>query len=386
MNANKSVGAAFALKSYTITASAGTGGTITPSGATSVNYGASRTYTITASTGYTLSSVTVDGVSVGAVTSYTFSNVTAAHTIAAVFTANTNNPPAGYTYCSAENGICSFSGTRNIAYGANGLFAYRTATNTINCNNSTFGDPIFGTAKACYVGPATVTTYTISASAGTGGIISPSGSTSVITGGSQAYTITPNTGYSVASVTVDGTLVGAVTSYTFSNVMANHTITAAFTPITSSYTLTITKSGTGTGTVTTSPGGTTFAAGTIITITATPDAGSTFTGWSGAFSGTEQTIQGSMPASNTSLVATFTRQAAASIIITASAGTGGTISPSGSVSAAYGSSKSFTITPKSGYRVWFVVIDNKYYGALTSYTFTNVTANHTIKAYFIRSW
>ena len=84
------------------------------------------------------------------------------------------------------------------------MFAYRTATNTINCNNSTFGDPIPGTVKACYIGPTAITTYTISVSAGTGGFISPSGSTSVASGGSQTYTITPNTGYSVASVTVDG--------------------------------------------------------------------------------------------------------------------------------------------------------------------------------------
>jgi hypothetical protein len=63
---------------------------------------------------------------------------------------------------------------------------------------------------------------------------------------------------------------------------------------------------------------------------------------------------------------------------------GGTISPSGSVSVAYGSNKTFTITPQSGYRIWFVVIDNQNRGALTSYTFTNVTEKHAIKAYFTR--
>jgi hypothetical protein len=51
---------------------------------------------------------------------------------------------------------------------------------------------------------------------------------SVSYGSSQAFTITPATGYSVAAVTVDGTSVGAVTSYTFSNVTANHTIAATF--------------------------------------------------------------------------------------------------------------------------------------------------------------
>jgi hypothetical protein len=74
-----------------------------------------------------------------------------------------------------------------------------------------------------------------------------------------------------------------------------------------------------------------------------------------------------------------------SYTLTASAGTGGSISPSGSVSVTSGASKTFTIAPRSGYKVWFVVIDGKYYSALTSYTFTNVSAKHTIKAYFIRS-
>ena len=202
-------------------------------------------------------------------------------------------------------------------------------------------------------------------------------------GSSRAYVITPNSGYTISSVTVDGASVGAVTSYTFSNVTANHTIAAAFIP-SSNYTLTITKSGTGTGTVTTNPTGTSFAAGTMVTITATADASSTFTGWSGSYSGTEQTLQGPMPNSNLNFVATFTRKS--SYTITASAGVGGTISPSGSISAVDGSSKSFTITPKSRYKVRYVLIDGSNYGALTSYTFTNVKANHTIKAYFNRSW
>ena len=49
-----------------------------------------------------------------------------------------------------------------------------------------------------------INTYTISSSAGANGSISPSGSTSVNYNGSQTYTITPNTGYQIDSVTVDG--------------------------------------------------------------------------------------------------------------------------------------------------------------------------------------
>ena len=71
---------------YTITAAAGEGGAITPAGEVSVKEGASQTFTITASEGYDIADVLVDGQSVGAVDSYTFENVTANHTIAAVFT------------------------------------------------------------------------------------------------------------------------------------------------------------------------------------------------------------------------------------------------------------------------------------------------------------
>jgi hypothetical protein len=223
-----------------------------------------------------------------------------------------------------------------------------------------------------------IQSYTITASAGTGGSISPTGPISVTSGASKTFAITPNSGYKVSSVTVDGASVGAVTSYILSNVTANHTIAANFTTVTSSYVLNVTKVGTGTGIVTTSPAGTSFAAGTVVNLTATTDASSTFTGWSGACSGTAATCQVTMNA-NTSVTANFTIK---SYTITASAGNGGTISPSGSVSVAYGSSKAFTITPKSGYKVRYVLIDGSNYGAVTSYTFTSVKAKHTIKVYF----
>ena len=71
---------------YTITADAGEGGSITPAGEVSVKEGASQTFAIAAQEGYAIADVLVDGQSVGAVDSYTFENVTANHTIAAVFT------------------------------------------------------------------------------------------------------------------------------------------------------------------------------------------------------------------------------------------------------------------------------------------------------------
>ncbi len=84
VTADHTIAAAF-NQVFTITASAGTGGTITPTGAVQVTSGNSQTFTITAEAGYTIADVTVDGTSVGAVSTYTFSNVTADHTIAATF-------------------------------------------------------------------------------------------------------------------------------------------------------------------------------------------------------------------------------------------------------------------------------------------------------------
>lgn len=73
-------------QTYTITASAGTGGTIAPDGVTTVTKGGSQTYTITANGGnWYISDVLVDGVSVGAKSTYTFSDVDADHTIEAKF-------------------------------------------------------------------------------------------------------------------------------------------------------------------------------------------------------------------------------------------------------------------------------------------------------------
>ena len=70
--------------------------------------------------------------------------------------------------------------------------------------------------------------YTIKATAGTGGSISPSGNVSVREGADQTFTITPDKGYAVANVKIDGKSIGAVKSYTFENVRRTHTIEVIF--------------------------------------------------------------------------------------------------------------------------------------------------------------
>jgi hypothetical protein len=80
------------------------------------------------------------------------------------------------------------------------------------------------TIRASFV----INRYTITASAGPNGAIAPVGAASADYGTSPVYTITPDAGYHVDSLLVDGVKVDSTTSYTFVNVAADHTIRAAF--------------------------------------------------------------------------------------------------------------------------------------------------------------
>jgi hypothetical protein len=76
----------------------------------------------------------------------------------------TTNP--SWIQCAYENGVCTFTGTRQVQYGANNIYAYVTATDSVGCNNTVFGDPVPGVAKSCQysstttVAPSTSTTTT----------------------------------------------------------------------------------------------------------------------------------------------------------------------------------------------------------------------------------
>lgn len=118
---------------YTITASAGSNGSISPSGSVVVNSGSSQAFTITANSGYKVGVVTVDGVSQGAITSYTFSNVTANHTISATFVMNLK--------IEEETGILSGGANKNTNHAnysgtgfVDGYYASTTAKDSITVN------------------------------------------------------------------------------------------------------------------------------------------------------------------------------------------------------------------------------------------------------------
>jgi hypothetical protein len=79
--------------------------------------------------------------------------------------------------------------------------------------------------------PIPAAAYDIAADAGPNGTISPLGTTTVTTGTDQSYAITPDAGFQVASLTIDGVPTAPSTSYTFAKVNAPHTISAAFSPL-----------------------------------------------------------------------------------------------------------------------------------------------------------
>jgi hypothetical protein len=385
---NHTIAATFAVDTYAITASTGAHGSVSPTGATAVNHGANQSYTITPDPGYKVADVLVDGSSVGAITTYTFTNVTAAHTISATFMVNT----LIITASAGANGSISPSGGTEVNEGASQTYTITPdanyQVNAVLVDSSSVGTVTtytFSNVTANHTISVSFApiTYAITASAGSHGSTSPSGSVAVNQGSSRSFTITPDTGYRIADVLVDGSSVGAVSSYEFANVVAPHTISASFEE--DAYALTVTKDGTGTGTVASSPAGINcgatcsgnFNAGASVTLNATPGTGSTFSGWSGSCTGTG-TCTVTMDQAR-SVTASFALNTYA---ITASAGANGGITPAGATTVNHGASHSYTITPDANYRVLDVTVDGSFVGAVTNYTFTNVTGNHTIAATF----
>ncbi len=120
-----------------------------------------------------------------------------------------------------------------------------------------------------------------------------------------------------------------------------------------------------------------YVAGTSVTLTASPDAGSLFVGWSGDISGAAATATITVSPDRYAEAVFATER-----IIAASAGAGGSIVPSGSVSVADGANQTFTVAPNAGHAIANVLADGIPVGAVGTYTFTDVRANHTIAASF----
>ncbi|WP_231891406.1 fibronectin type III domain-containing protein [Paenibacillus swuensis] len=177
--------------------------------------------------GSTTSATTFQVTGLTANTAYTFTvkakdaagNVSAASNILSVTTnAGTG---ANWVYCTGENGTCTFTGTKEVRYGANGSYNYGTFTNSVNCSNSTFGDPISGTAKSCDVNMGGSGGGDTQAPTAPTGLISPSKTSTSV---SLSWTAsTDNTGVTGYDVYNGSTLAGSApgTTFTVSGLTAN---------------------------------------------------------------------------------------------------------------------------------------------------------------------
>jgi hypothetical protein len=308
------VTASFAINTYTITASTGSNGTVTPVGATPKNYGDTQVYVITATTpGYHIASVTVDGSVVATTSPYTFTALAANHTISATFAINT---------------------------------------------------------------------YTITASAGSNGTVTPTGVSTWNFWDSTTYVITPAEGHNIASITVDGTVLtsadfylsAGIGYYTFLNLSLNHMISATF--AINTYTLSYIAGSGGTITGITLQTVNYGANGT--TVTAVPNTGYIFINWTDGVATAVRTDNNIT--ANKTVTANF---ASNTFTLTYIPGINGTIAGTTPQTATKGSDgTAVTAVPNPGYSFlnWGDGV------ATATRTDTNVTANLTVAANFASNW
>jgi len=231
------------VNTYSMTASViGGNGSITPNNAT-VNNGDSTTFTLTPATGYHLTMLTDNGLNLTDSVSgdtYTISNIAANHTVVAVFAVNTYSMTASV---SGVNGSIT-PNSATVNYGDSTTFTitpatgYRLAMLTDNGIVVTAG--VIGnsytisniTANHTVVAAFAVNTYSMAASVIGGNGTITSTTATVNYGDSTTFTLTPATGYRLATLTdngIDATAGVIDNSYTISNITANHTVVASFT-------------------------------------------------------------------------------------------------------------------------------------------------------------
>jgi Big-like domain-containing protein len=382
VSADHYINAYFADETFTLTTSSGTNGAITPAGAVPALYGTASTFTITPDAGYQIASLVVDGVTLPAAASYTFTSITGNHTIGATFTnnftisatagANGAISPAGVTAVTGGGGQ-SFTVTPNAGFVVASLVV--DGVTLPGATSYTFANVTANhTIAATFAPPPTIT-----AAAAPNGAITPAGSSTVTYGSDQTYTITPNAGFVVTSLVVDGALLPGATSYTFTNVTANHYINAYFGSVPAA---TITAAAGPNGVI--SPAGAaTVAGGASQTFTITPDAGFMVTAL--VVDGTQ--LPGAATYTFTNVTAdhyinAYFGPVPATVTITAAAAPNGAISPAGANVVSGGTNQTYTITPDAGFTVTALVVDGAMLPGATSYTFTNVTTDHYINAYF----
>jgi len=373
------------IQAFTINATAGADGTITPAGITVVIYGDnSPTYTITNTTvGYHTADVLIDGVSNGTISSYQFMNVQANHTISASFAINTYN----INVTAGSNGAIT-PGNTTVSYGgnspvftiANTTVGYHIADVLIDgVSNGTIPSYQFTNVQANHTISASfaINQYNINVTAGSNGAITPGNTTVNYGGNSPIFTITNTTvGYHTADVLIDGVSNGTIPSYQFTNVQANHTLSATF--AINQYNINVTAGPHGS----IFPGNTTVNhGGNSLTYSITPDPGYHIDNLTvdGSALGNVSPYQFTNVVANHTLSATF---AINQFTITATSGPNGNVTPAGVTVVNYGAYQSYSITPITGYLVANVTVDGSPVGQVTTYNFTSVFSSHTIHATF----
>lgn len=217
-------------------------------------------------------------------------------------------------------------------------------------------------------------TISVSASPNNGGSVTGGGTYNQ--GASCTVHATANSGYTFVNWTENGTQVSTNANYSFT-VTGNRNLVAHFQQQQQQYTISVSANPNNGGSVS---GGGTFNQGASCTIHATANSDYTFVNW------TENGTQVSTNV-NYSFTVTGNRNLVANFVpnthtIQATAGSNGTITPSGNITVALGANQSFSMIPDAGYEVQEVYIDGNPVGAMNSYTFTNVTDDHYIHVTF----
>lgn len=227
-------------------------------------------------------------------------------------TTPTDTPPAGYSRCASEWETCSFTGTADVVYGAlNTWTAPRSFSGGTACTNAVFGDPLRGTVKACYMKPTSTAPTPLGLNltvVGSGGVGFSDGSScaasctrSFNSGSTVTLAAAPAPGFTFSGW--GGACSGSSSTCTVTMDAAKN-VSATFSAVVVTRTLNLTITGTGgvgfsDGSSCASSCSRTFNNGSSITLAASPSAGFTFTGWSGACTGSSSTCTLTMNASVT---------------------------------------------------------------------------------------
>jgi hypothetical protein len=378
---NQTIHVTFKLVQVTINAQAGINGQINPSGNSTLTYGDSIRYSFTPNIGYELDSLIINGIKVTNSGSYIFKNLLGNQTIRVTFKRIqvTINAMVG------NNGQISPIGTSNLTYG--NTLRYVITPNTGYMVDSVSVNGIKTDSLAFYTFSNLTSNQIISVTfkpieisinsfAGVNGNISKTGITKLIYGDSIRYNFTPNYGYELDSLIINGIKVTNSSSYTFKNVLSNQTIRVTFKLVQ----VTINAQAGINGQI--NPSGISILTyGDSIRYSFTPNIGYELD--SLIINGIKVTNSYSYIfknlLSNQNIRVTFKR---IQVNISAQAGSNGQISPIGISNLTYGNSLRYVITPNTGYLVDSVSVNGIKTDSLASYTFSNLTTNQIIRVTF----